>query len=299
MGKVAIITYSMYGHIDTMAQSIKKGVESAGGQADVYRVEETLPEEVLQKMNAPEKKPDIPVATPNTLLEYDAFLFGIPTRFGALPAQWSAFWDHTGSLWTKGALAGKVAGVFVSTASSGGGQETTLRSALNYLTHHGIIFVPLGYKDVFAELGNVEEIHGGSPWGSGTLAGADGSRTPSTLELRTAEIQGKSFYKTSQRFKTAADLSSDAATGSGTTAGSGATGATAGAAGAAGADKKKATSSSKTQGASGQSAAAGAAGAKGAKSAPKPSFGTGKAAQSKTEPPAPVRKDSKKSCVVM
>lgn len=201
MAKIAIITYSLYGHIDAMAEAIKRGVESAGGKADIYRVEETLPEDVLKKMHAPEKNPEIPVATPETLVKYDGFLFGVPTRFGALPAQWSAFWDQTGGLWTKGSLSGKVAGFFVSTGTPGGGQETTLRSALTYLAHHGVIYIPLGYKDVFAELGNLEEVHGGSPWGSGTFAGPDGSRTPSTLELRVAEIQGRTFYKTSKKLR--------------------------------------------------------------------------------------------------
>ncbi|CDF90148.1 ZYBA0S06-01772g1_1 [Zygosaccharomyces bailii CLIB 213] len=201
MAKIAIITYSLYGHIDTMAEAVKRGVESAGGKAVIFRVEETLPDEALVKMHAPEKNPDFPVATPETLVDYDGFLFGIPTRFGALPAQWSAFWDQTGGLWTKGSLSGKVAGFFVSTGTSGGGQETTLRTALTYLAHHGILYIPLGYRDVFAELGNVEEVHGGSPWGAGTFAGPDGSRTPSTLELRTAEIQGRTFYKTARRLR--------------------------------------------------------------------------------------------------
>lgn len=200
MVKVAIVTYSLYGHIDTLARALQKGIESAGGTAEIFRVEETLSDEILEKMNAPEKADDIPVITPEKLAEYDAFLFGIPTRFGALPAQWSAFWDKTGVIWTKGSYFGKVAGLFVSTAGFGGGQETTIKSALSYLTHHGIIYIPLGYKNVFAELANVEEIHGGSAWGAGTLAGSDGSRSASELELRIAQIQGKTFYELAERF---------------------------------------------------------------------------------------------------
>ena len=181
--KVAIITYSTYGHIDNLARAVKKGVESAGGQADLYRVEETLSKEILAQMNAPEKASDIPVATENILTEYDAFLFGVPTRFGTLPAQWSSFWDKTGGLWAQGALNGKVGGFFVSTSSYGGGQEATVKHCLSYLAHHGIIYVPLGYKNAFAELANIEEVHGGSPWGAGTLAGADGSRTASEFGI--------------------------------------------------------------------------------------------------------------------
>ncbi|CCF60014.1 hypothetical protein KAFR_0I02350 [Kazachstania africana CBS 2517] len=200
MVKVAIITYSTYGHIDNLAKSVQKGIESAGGKADIYRVEETLSDDVLSQMNAPAKPADIPIATENTLTEYDAFLFGVPTRFGTLPAQWSSFWDKTGSLWAQGSLNGKVGGFFVSTSSYGGGQESTVKNCLSYLACHGIIYVPLGYKNAFAELANIEEVHGGSAWGAGTLAGADGSRIASDLELKIAEIQGKTFYESALKF---------------------------------------------------------------------------------------------------
>lgn len=120
-------------------------------------------------MHAP-PKPSVPVASASTLEEYDAFLFGIPTRFGNYPAQWKAFWDSTGGLWHSGALWGKYAGVFVSTATMGGGQETTVISALSTLAHHGIIYVPLGYKTAFGLLSNLSEVHGGSPWGAGTIS---------------------------------------------------------------------------------------------------------------------------------
>ncbi|CDO95535.1 unnamed protein product [Kluyveromyces dobzhanskii CBS 2104] len=198
MVKVAIIIYSMYGHVAKTAESEKKGIEAAGGEADIYQVPETLSKEVLALMHAP-AKPDYPIASPATLTEYDAFLFGVPTRFGNFPAQWKAFWDATGGLWSQGSLHGKVAGFFVSTGT-GGGNEVTIVNALSTLAHHGIIFVPLGYKNVFGELTNMDEPHGGSPWGAGTLAGADGSRTPSDLELKVHEIQGKTFYETIQKF---------------------------------------------------------------------------------------------------
>ena len=290
---VAIIIYSLYGHTAILAEAEKRGVEAAGGKADIFQVPETLSPEVVKAMGgAP--KPNYPIATNDTLVNYNAFLFGIPTRFGNFPAQWKAFWDHTGGLWVNGALAGKIAGVFVSTASPGGGQETTLRSALSYLTHHGIVYVPLGYKDVFAELGNVEEIHGGSPWGAGTLAGADGSRTPSTLELRVGEIQGKSFYKTSLRFKTASSSSSS----SGAAAG-----------GAAGSSKKKTSPSSKAKGTSGGEGAAtkGAnSGSTAAGGTAKPTHksstsGAGNGAQGNADRPIPVQKDGKKKkkCIIM
>lgn len=106
-----------------------------------------------------------------------------------------AFWDATGGLWARGALTGKYASVFISTGSLGGGQEVTAANAMSTFVHHGLIFVPLGYKHTFAQLSNVEEVHGGSPWGAGTIAGADGSRQPSALELEVAKLQGKAFYE--------------------------------------------------------------------------------------------------------
>jgi multimeric flavodoxin WrbA len=115
-------------------------------------------------------KSDIPVADAKTLEQYDAFLFGIPTRYGNFPAQWKAFWDTTGGQWGSGAYWGKYAGIFVSSGTQGGGQESTALAAMSTLTHHGIIYVPLGYKTSFPILGNLSEIRGGSPWGAGTFA---------------------------------------------------------------------------------------------------------------------------------
>jgi NAD(P)H dehydrogenase (quinone) len=106
-------------------------------------------------------KPDYPIATPQTLAELDGFLFGVPTRFGNMPAQFRSFWDATGQLWMSGGLAGKYAGFFVSTAGPGGGQESTAYTALSTLAHHGIMYVPLGYKHTFGQMSNLEEPHGG------------------------------------------------------------------------------------------------------------------------------------------
>ncbi|KAF7312948.1 flavoprotein [Mycena kentingensis (nom. inval.)] len=198
--KIAIVIYSMYGHIAKMAEAEKKGIESAGGSATIYQIAETLPAEVLTKMGAP-AKPDYPVITPAQLPEFDAFIMGIPTRYGNFPGQWKAFWDAAVSLWASGALAGKYAGAFVSTASLGGGQETTIQNCISTLTHMGVLFVPLGYAPAFGQLTGLTEVHGGSPWGAGTFAAPDGSRQPSALELEIAEIQGKSFYTTVSKVK--------------------------------------------------------------------------------------------------
>lgn len=147
-------------------------------------------------MHAPGKPADIPVITAADLTEFDGFLFGFSTRFGTYPAQFKEFWDSTGGLWASGALHGKYFGIFVSTGSPNGGQEVAIRNSLSNFVHHGLIYVPLGYKNVFGELGNLEEVHGGSPWGAGALAGGDGSRQFSDLELEVGFTQGKTFAET-------------------------------------------------------------------------------------------------------
>jgi len=190
--KVAIVFYSMYGHIQKLAEAEKEGLKKAGIEADLFQVPETLPQEVLTKMHAPPKS-DIPVIDAKTLESYDAFLFGIPTRYGNFPAQWKAFWDTTGGQWGSGGYFGKYAGVFISTGTMGGGQESTAIASMSTLAHHGIIYVPLGYAKTFPQLTNITEVRGGSPWGAGTFSAADGSRQPSALELELATIQGETF----------------------------------------------------------------------------------------------------------
>lgn len=194
MAKVAIIIYSLYKHIETLAQDVKKGVDSVEGfEADIYQVPETLSPELLKQLGAPAKS-DLPIATAETLTQYDGVLFGVPTRFGAVPAQIKSFIDSTGALWANGALYQKPAGVFVSTGT-GSGRETTVLNMLSTFAHHGMLFVPLSYAAVFADITNLEEVHGASAWGAGTVAGADGSRQPSALELRIATAQGAEFAK--------------------------------------------------------------------------------------------------------
>ncbi|KAJ0409903.1 hypothetical protein P43SY_005797 [Pythium insidiosum] len=191
MPHIAIIYYSMYGHVAKMAEAVKEGAELVTHTtAEIYQVPETLPADVLAKMHAPPKK-DHPIATSDVLKQADGILFGIPTRFGSMPAQIKAFFDATGSLWQSGALVGKPVGIFFSTATQGGGQETTAFSTITYLTHQGMVFVPLGYRTLHSF--NLNEVHGGSPWGAGTLAGPDGSRQPSELELTIAKVQGETF----------------------------------------------------------------------------------------------------------
>ena len=160
----------MYGHIQKLAEAEKAGIEAAGGKADLYQVQETLPTEVLSKMHAPGQTQDIPFITPEIMEGYDAFLLGIPTRYGNFPAQWKAFFDNTGKQWQTGGFWGKYGGVFVSTAAVGGGQESTVIAAMSTFAHHGIIYVPLGYATTFATQADLTEVRGGSPWGAGTFA---------------------------------------------------------------------------------------------------------------------------------
>jgi len=190
----------LYGHIGKLAESVREGVVAAGGSATIYQIPETLSPEILTKLHAP-AKPQYPIISVDQLTQFDAYILGIPTRYGNFPAQWKAFWDATGKLWGEGALAGKFAGVFVSTGTPGGGQETTVSNSISTLAHHGIIFVPLGYSRTFGQLANLTEVHGGSPWGAGTIAGSDGSRQPSALELDIAKHQGIGFWETVARYK--------------------------------------------------------------------------------------------------
>ncbi|CAF2853434.1 unnamed protein product [Rotaria sp. Silwood2] len=200
--RIHIIYYSMYGHVSTLAKSVLKGVEAAGAEGRLIQIPETLSKEVLEKMHAPEKDKNIPtismipgientVTLEDALVNCDGILMGIPTRFGGMPAQAKAIWDATGELWMKGGLVGKPIGVFFSTSTQGGGQETTTLTSFTNFAHHGMLFVPIGYTSPL--LTNMNEIHGGSAYGAGTYAGIDGSRKPTELELKLAEHQGSHF----------------------------------------------------------------------------------------------------------
>ena len=198
--KVAIIYYSTWGHMQTLVEKAQKSITSKGGEADIYQISETLPREVLEKMYAA-PKPSYPEATVDILTKYDGFIFGVPTRYGNLPAQWKAFWDQTGGLWTLGGLVGKPFTIMVSTGGQGGGQEITIRNSLSSFVHHGMIYIPLGYSGgSFPLLTNLDEVHGGSSWGAGAFAGPDGSRSPSELELEIVNVHASEFVEKAEKF---------------------------------------------------------------------------------------------------
>ncbi len=188
MTRILVLYYSMYGHIETLANAVADGACSvAGTEVAVKRVPELMPEEVARKAGA-KLDQAAPVATVDELADYDAIILGTPTRFGNMCAQMRNFLDQTGRLWMNGGLVGKVGSVFTSTGTQHGGQETTIVSVHHTLLHHGMVIVGVPYS--CKELTNMDEITGGSPYGAGTLAGGDGKRTPSDNELRIARFQG-------------------------------------------------------------------------------------------------------------
>nr|ACU23836.1 unknown [Glycine max] len=188
--KIFIVFYSTYGHVESLARSLKKGVDSIEGVEGVlYRVLETLPKEVLELMKAPEKDETVPLISEDKLVEADGLLFGFPTRYGSMAAQMKVFFDSTGQLWREQKLAGVPAGFFVSTGTQGGGQETTAWTAITQLVHHGMLYVPIGYT-FGAGMFEMDSVRGGFPYGAGVFAG-DGSRQASETELALAEYQGK------------------------------------------------------------------------------------------------------------
>lgn len=187
MAKILVLYYSMYGHVETMAQAVAEGARRIGGvEVTIKRVPETMPAEVFA--NAGGKTQDTPLATPQELADYDAIIIGTPTRFGNMAGQMRTFLDQTGGLWANGALRGKIASVFSSTGT-GGGQEQTITSTWTTLAHHGMVIVPIGYGS--PELFDISQVRGGTPYGATTIAGGDGSRQPSEAELNIARYQGE------------------------------------------------------------------------------------------------------------
>ena len=188
MTKVLVLYYSMYGHVETLAGAIAEGVRGVEGVTVVVkRVPELMFEDVAKKHGA--KLDQVaPVASPKELSDYDAIIFGTPTRFGNMTAQMRNFLDQTGGMWMKGGLVGKVGSVFTSTGT-GGGNESTIISFVTTLIHHGMVYVGLPYS--CPELTDISEVKGGSPWGAATIAGSDGSRWPSVKELAQARFQGR------------------------------------------------------------------------------------------------------------
>src|ERR1035437_1425793 len=196
MSKVLVLYYSSYGHIETMAGAIADGARPTGATVDLKRVPETAPLEVAKAAHF-KLDQGAPIATIDELASYDAIIVGTPTRFGRMPSQMASFLDQAGGLWTRGALNGKVGGAFTSTATQHGGQEVTLFSVITNLMHFGMIIVGLPYSHQGQM--TLDEIVGGSPYGATTIAGGQGQRQPSAIELAGASFQGKLIAETANK----------------------------------------------------------------------------------------------------
>jgi NAD(P)H dehydrogenase (quinone) len=188
MVKVLVLYHSSYGHVEELAKEIAAGARDLpGAEVSLKRVPETMSEEAMRGAGMKVDQA-APVASPQELADYDAILFGTPTRFGNMSGQMRTFLDQTGGLWMRGALVGKVGSAFVSTGT-GGGNETTLQSFHTTLLHHGIVIVGMPYA--IPETMDTSEVRGGGPLGAGTMAGAKGDRQPTEKERTVARFQGR------------------------------------------------------------------------------------------------------------
>jgi NAD(P)H dehydrogenase (quinone) len=192
MAKVLVLYYSSFGHIETMAHAVAEGARAAGATADVKRVPENVPDEIAKAYHFKVDQ-SAPIAKVEELTNYDAIVVGAPTRFGRMPSAMGSFWEQAGQLWMTGALLGKVGGAFTSTATQHGGNEMTLFSIITNLMHFGLIIVGLPYSH--SAQGTLDEIVGGAPYGATTIAGAQGQRHPSKIELDGARHQGELIAK--------------------------------------------------------------------------------------------------------
>ncbi len=197
MKKILVLYYSMYGHIETMAKAVAEGAQSVDGvEVTLKHVPETMPADALEAAGG---KGELAgeTASPSELADYDAIVFGTPTRFGNMAGQMRTFLDQTGGLWANGKLVNTFGSVFTS-SGTGAGNETTITSFWNTLAHHGMIIVPVDYAGA-QELFDISELRGGSPYGASTYAGGDGSRQPSDKELSIARYQGEKVARLATR----------------------------------------------------------------------------------------------------
>ena len=196
MAKVLVLYYSSYGHVERLAGAVAEGARAAGAQVDIKRVPETVPLEIAKASHFKLDQP-APIAKVDDLPNYDAIVVGVPTRFGRMPSQMGSFWEQAGGLWMSGALHGKVGGAFSSSATQHGGNEMTLFSIIANLLHFGFVIVGLPYSHEGQM--KLEEIVGGSPYGATTIAGRQGERQPSAIELDGARHQGRLIAETATK----------------------------------------------------------------------------------------------------
>jgi NAD(P)H dehydrogenase (quinone) len=193
--KILVVYHSIYGHVQTLAKAVCEGVQEVPGVQLVLRRVHEFPEYVRHmeqekgfSYQVYQGQQSIPECTVDDLREADGVLFGSPTRFGNMTAQMKALIDSTVELWLKGEMEGKPAGVFTSTASTHGGQETTLLTMMVPLLHLGMVIVGVPYSIP----GMIHtEARGGTPYGASTIAGATGALQPAPEDLAIAKLQGK------------------------------------------------------------------------------------------------------------
>ena len=205
MTQVLVLYYSSYGHVELMANAQAEGAARlAGARVCVKRVPELVAPDVAKTSGFRIDQP-APIAEPDELEQYDAIVFGTPTRFGNMASQMRNFLDRTGPLWMRNALVGKVGSVFCSTASQHGGQETTITSFHLTLLHHGMIVVGLPYT--FKDLATLREVTGGTPYGASCITGGGPElRMPTALELEMCRFQGEHVTRIASRLAAGAGV---------------------------------------------------------------------------------------------
>jgi NAD(P)H dehydrogenase (quinone) len=192
--KILVVYYSMYGHVLQLARAVAQGAESVAGVDVMLRrvaefdevIQKTADNEYLVKIR--EQQADIPICTLDDLGEADGVIFGSPTRYGNMTAQMKQLIDSTASLWLKGEMEGKPGGVFTSTGSTHGGQETTLLTMMVPLIHLGMVIVGVPYS---TEGMLHTEARGGTPYGATTIAGPRGELQPTKEDIAIASVLGQ------------------------------------------------------------------------------------------------------------
>jgi len=192
--KILVVYYSMYGHVLQLARAVAQGAEAVAGVDVMLRrvaefdevIQKTADNEYLVKIR--EQQADIPVCTLDDLREADGVIFGSPTRYGNMTAQMKQLIDSTASLWLKGEMEGKPGGVFTSTGSTHGGQETTLLTMMVPLIHLGMVIIGVPYS---TEGMLHTEARGGTPYGATTIAGPRGELQPTKEDIAIASVLGQ------------------------------------------------------------------------------------------------------------
>ncbi|MGD0077756.1 MAG: NAD(P)H:quinone oxidoreductase [Sedimentisphaerales bacterium] len=201
---ILIAYYSLYGHTLQLAKAVRQGASSVVGTEAILRRVAEFPEiEKDIENNKYAKKvwdqqKDIPICSLDDLRQADGLLLGTPTRYGNMTAQMKKFIDSTASLWLEGTLEGKPVGLFTSTATTHGGQETTLLTMMPPLLHLGMLIVGVPYSTP----GMLHtEGRGGTPYGASTVAGPKNELEPTIEDLGIAEALGRRVAEITVKLK--------------------------------------------------------------------------------------------------